>query len=340
VSDSRLAIKNWLDEPSSSYFDFRKDISRFHHLLPETPFKKIDPPTKAKSIAIVVTFNPDEFVLKNIALFLIEFETVYIVDNSPENRVSFLTSQFPTLSPTQVFYHGNQNGLAGALNLGIRNARKNHSDGWLFFFDQDTELKPNFVSAISEVLLSETQTDLWNSVYCSDYDDRRTQVSLPKESLQIVPTAITSGTFLRVEAIERIGPFIDEMFIDSLDHEFCLRARRFGFTIKLIRKQLMYHSLGELQLNQFLWKKNVRTHNHSPFRWYFFTRNFVFSCEENFPLSWKWILNYGKMILKTYAKALVYEEQKMRKTNAALLGLWDGNFLVFGRNHRRDLRKF
>ncbi len=42
---------------------------------------------------------------------------------------------------------------------------------------------------------------------------------------------ITSGSFVQLDILREIGGFKDELFIDSVDDEYCMRARDHGFAI-------------------------------------------------------------------------------------------------------------
>ncbi len=337
------AIREWLTQPSSSYFDFRGQISKRVITEPQPHAKDLALPKKLNSIAIVVTFNPDKIILQNLQKLAEIFENFIIIDNSPQSALNLISNSLPLVKNNLIIENKNKNGLAGALNLGIRKAISKFPNSWLFFFDQDSMLKSGFFENIERALSKETKQALGNTIYCCAFEHAES-FNVPhekndREDLTLVPTAITSGSFLWIKGIERIGLFIEEMFIDSLDHEFCLRAQRFGFKIKLIQKALIYHSLGEVKVNHFL-GRTLLTHNHAPFRWYFFTRNFIFSCAENYPLSKHWFFSYGKTLLKTYIKVLLFEENRFRKSKAALTGIIDGLWLVYGKNLKRKISKF
>ena len=47
--------------------------------------------------------------------------------------------------------------------------------------------------------------------------------------------AITSGSLMPVEIFDRCGWFEEDLIIDRVDDEYCLRVRSMGYTIALCR---------------------------------------------------------------------------------------------------------
>jgi rhamnosyltransferase len=85
-------------------------------------------------------------------------------------------------------------------------------------------------------------------------------------------TAITSGSIVRTDVFRRVGGFEEKLFIDCVDHEFCLRCRSHGLLVIEGRRQSMSHSLGETAVRK-LGSIPVPVSNHSATRRYYITRN-------------------------------------------------------------------
>jgi rhamnosyltransferase len=54
-------------------------------------------------------------------------------------------------------------------------------------------------------------------------------------SVQEVRLAISSGSLFNLTALQQIGWHNEKYFVDCVDYEFCVRARRYGFKIGLIK---------------------------------------------------------------------------------------------------------
>ncbi|MFE1601691.1 rhamnosyl transferase [Methylobacterium sp. ID0610] len=59
-----------------------------------------------------------------------------------------------------------------------------------------------------------------------------------------VSFAISSGSLIRREVLDAVGPFRADFFIDAIDTEWCLRARARGFSVWMAAGVPMTHALG------------------------------------------------------------------------------------------------
>ena len=102
-------------------------------------------------------------------------------------------------------------------------------------------------------------------------------------SWQEVKTTITSGSLVSLPAFGTIGPFREELFIDGIDFDYCLRARSLGFEIIITCKPLMQHGIGAATRHRLPWK-TTGTSNHLAIRRYYMSRNQLVLVREYF---WK-----------------------------------------------------
>jgi GT2 family glycosyltransferase len=79
----------------------------------------------------------------------------------------------------------------------------------------------------------------------------KSKVDRTKERFEEKLVVITSGNLLKVSAFERIGGFREDLFIDSVDFDFCLRLKKSGYRIMRCNQAILYHSLGERKEIQF-----------------------------------------------------------------------------------------
>ena len=136
-------------------------------------------------------------------------------------------------------------------------------------------------------------------------------------------TLITSGTLAPLSLFQNIGLFREDYFIDSVDHEFSLRARAHGYRLLISCRPLMQHSIGAgvghtSQLRQFL------SFNHSPARKYFIARNTVATATAYFLQEPAWALRQGWRLVSDLASILLFEREKRKKAKAFLVGVMHG----------------
>jgi GT2 family glycosyltransferase len=190
--------------------------------------------------------------------------SLLIYDNSP------LPHEPSASAPLKMRYvHDGQNaGLASAYNAALKQAQSEGST-WLLLLDQDTRLSPEYLDELlqtTQQFVTDTEIasivpKLWagTRLYSPEapflwqirkqFSDRHYAVDLgvtgiPKEPL----TAYNSGAALRVSALEEIGGFPEEFWLDYLDHAIFQRLRLHGCRLWVMRTVLQ-QNLSHMDLN-------------------------------------------------------------------------------------------
>ncbi|UBO72867.1 glycosyltransferase family 2 protein [Aeromonas rivuli] len=223
--------------------------------------------------SIIVTYNPNESNLTLLVNALISSGvTPIIVDNASKEDVS---------APCQLIKLDSNYGIAKAQNTGIKYALRQNAEA-IIFFDQDSSIADElFIKKLYQPILDKKAsitapvfTDLARgfiySIVDIDKHGKRTKYYPAIDDAPFkVSNVISSGTMVDVQALTEIGYMVDELFIDYVDTEWCLRAYNKGFDILVIPNARMTHSIGDktLKLGAFYVPK------HSPFRRYYRIRN-------------------------------------------------------------------
>ena len=225
------------------------------------------PYNKNNIACVVVIYNPDVSVARNIHTYINAVDHVYIVDNSempdfsmPERRTSF-----------SYVANGNNLGVAHALNQGAKMAIE---DGyaWLLTMDQDSTPAENMIAVMIDRLNS-MDTDMVGIV-SPVYNLQHKTATMDSESW-----VLTSGNLLNLSAYRLCGDFEEKLFIDHIDHEYCLRLRKHGYHIEICQNAFLAHELGDSLKSNFLFYRRAIV-QHSTLRWYYFLRNGLYvSCK-------------------------------------------------------------
>ena len=267
----------------------------------------------------VVFYNPDDSAVENILTYLPKLGRLYIVDNSD---TKFDVSIFSNINtPITYIYNGKNLGIASALNSGITAAG---IDGFklILTMDQDSkfcegdfELYLNSVAQFEDPLIG----------MVTPFHNVGLGSSKNKEKFTTILTAMTSGNILSISHFLAIGGFIENLFIDYVDHEFCLRLNKSN--IKVIQNNMvnLVHKLGDTKAKKMLFFSLSYT-NHNHIRRYFMTRNRLYVIKKylrHYPLL---CLRDFKDLFVEFAKILLFEENKLKKTKSIVLGIRD--FLI------------
>lgn len=110
---------------------------------------------------------------------------------------------------------------------------------------------------------------------------------MPGQEVVEADFVISSGSLMPVSVLDDIGPMDENLFIDHVDTEWCLRAQSKGYRLFGVPGARMVHTLGDSRKRiWFLRRRNVP--HHSPFRYYYILRNSILLQRRKYiPLKWR-----------------------------------------------------
>lgn len=283
----------------------------------------VPPPNIDNCICVMVTFNPDAAIRDRIDSILKAQLKLLIVDNSTQESARHYLNAVAQSLNVEIVSNNSNRGLGYALNQGFRYALM-HTYEWCIFFDQDTVVYPTFFQTLSACV-----SDCGNSaaLFGSNYNDSRGAGSRykrnEKENRTCIETktVITSGAMMPARFYQDLGGYREDYFIDSIDHEFCLRCRLHGIKVFLSTLVSQEHLLGDNRSKTWPLNKIPR---HASNRKYYIARNVV----ATIKLYWRheplWCF---KQIFRLAIELLVvifFEKDKRKKSRAFLKGIIDG----------------
>ena len=133
---------------------------------------------------------------------------------------------------------------------------------------------------------------------------------------------ISSGSFYPVSIFDEIGMFIEELFIDHVDTEWCLRAISHGYKIFGVSGVVMDHSLGEGDLS-FKFFKKFNHPTHKPFRLYYVVRNSL-KLYRLPHVTFKWISGDVIRLIRIFLIHAIFSPCRRKSIFWYVLGLLDG----------------
>lgn len=260
---------------------------------------------------VVVAYNPDETIIDNIHSYINNINKLFIVDNSEVINFSFINQ---IINHPNVFYidnHGNQ-GIAHALNSGAKKAIEMGYE-WLLTMDQDSSFDSNMLVKY---------LDCWNNYPDKDNVAVFSPVHnvLEYQTLSTVECnvvnkfhVITSGNIINLKAFNHLKGFNKALFIDEVDHEYCLRSKLAGYSIIEFSNILLKHNLGEPVSIQRHGQIIESTTHHSPKRFYYITRNRLYMWKTYRHLFPTLVGIQFINIMKTLIFPLIYHEKKTQR---------------------------
>ena len=297
-------------------------------ILNTSPNNNSDEILSNNSICGVFTaFNPDADFEKNVSIVSAQLKHIIIVDNSPNPRDMFVGQENIDVIKNRVNL-----GIAKALNIALESAISKKYK-WAITFDQDTIAHEGIVAKLIDIA---KRIDKYSklAVLGSNYINKISRgPGLPDyrpDNDYIEPnTVITAGSLMNLDIFKEIGEFREDFFIDNVDDEYCLRARKHGFYIYRTSEPLMDHIIGNPMQQELLGRK-PHSMNAPPFRYYYMTRNIIIMARLYGKFDKPWLIAALKTIGFHFTLALVTEPDKLKKVKMISKGIFDATFNRMG----------
>lgn len=259
-------------------------------------------------IAVVTLFNPKDDVLNNIRSYAPYVKELLLIDNSEvPSDLTLLKKEFNV----KVFCFYRNLGIAEALNLALKYAEKKEYR-WLLTMDQDScfnlEEIIKFITVFKEI--SHDNLAIFSPLHNSKMIKKNQIVNSSKNFV------MTSGNIIDVQKSLSIGGFDERLFIDEVDHDFCLRLKKEKY--KIIQNQNCYlnHTLGE----KCSLSKKTR---YSSKRLYYMVRNYLFLKKRHQNLFPAFFKERDRYLLKFFIKQILYSSKKKEHIKMLYLGVKD-----------------
>jgi GT2 family glycosyltransferase len=282
---------------------------------------------------VIVLYQPAAEFVDNMLHLSTACSHVVAVDNSPDpdqDLHALLRNR-----GLEVIWNGNQGGLAGAYNRGAETLLACGCEAF-FLLDQDSEVADSFFEKMLEAAaglgadefvmgpkIYEVKLDKFMPLLVpGKYLPKSVRIADRTSGLFPALGVISSGSMISAAAYRKIGRFSEEYFIEYLDGEYSLRARRAGVPIYLNAAVTLRQNFGNIRRHGKLFSTN-----HAAWRRYYAARNCVHcfrTYREYVGLHWL----SGLFVLQQLIMVLFFEAQKLKKLLALASGSVDG---VLGR---------
>jgi rhamnosyltransferase len=283
-----------------------------------------------KIAAVATAYHPDERLGAVVASALGACERVIVVDNTPDGAPTAAAGLAD--ERVTVLRSGENLGLAGGLNAGI--AALPADAEAVLFLDQDSVLPEDLVPALVALLESDRKIGVaaptpWDPAHDAGYDN----VAALRAEVSDRTDVITSGMLVRRRALEQVGGFREEFFVDFVDIDFCLRVRRVGWRIVQDQRLRLPHSLGDRRAHR-LGPLRLLVVHHPTWRQYWILRGASALGRENLLHEPLFSLKAAAFAASWLWRTAVFADNRAAQTSAALRGVVDG---LLGRVSRRYL---
>ncbi len=257
--------------------------------------------TKFSIASVTVAYNGAQVLPRHLDALMRQTQTIdeiVVVNNaSTDDTLNLLAARYPEITVLNLPENG---GVGGGLAAGLAYTALTKKYDWVWLFDQDSIPTSNGLELLLSGLVhldGKGDRAAILAPVCVNPETRMTCPGLswrsgrllptpadPNQPITLVDLVISSGSLIRREAVEAVGLPRADFFMDFVDYEHCLRLRRHGFEIAVVRDSLLHHVLGEPSTFNILGRTKYWT-DHVPWREYYMTRNEIFTIWQYYP---KW----------------------------------------------------
>ena len=270
------------------------DLTKDEVLYPKV--SSLEKVREVKIGAVVVVYHPDDSVVDNIKTYADDLEIVYVHDNS-EIKNEVFEKELKKFSNVIYNFPGENQGLCVPFNKFYNMAVKQGID-WMITFDQDSAASAGMVEKMRKFVESAECKDtigiISPTVNELDYSD------IKQDSLYTYyDVVIQSGAMHRISMMGQVGSYNEDLFIDMVDWDYCVRCRAKGYHIIRLNNAVLLHNQSDNNIGKnFINGKMLYSNKFSPDRYYYICRNALYSYSKYYETD----PVYGLVCLNTKKK--------------------------------------
>lgn len=272
--------------------------------------------------AVIITYNTGNEFSKNVLSLKKHVGEVIVVDNgSNKETLSMLRGLKEEITLIEL----NENkGIAYALNRGIEYAVNNDFQ-WVLTLDHDSTVSDSMISNMLSVYNSIDESEKEKIVMLTPKHVEEKQIDVVSKSQEnkweYVLTEITSGALTKADFYKN-ELYDEKLFIDLVDHDYCLRINSMGYKIIRVNSAILIHNLGE-SIQKKILGITITPTNHSALRRYYMSRNRKYIWNKYRGTFKEWVIKDKIRFLNEIVKIIAFEDEKLNKLKMIKLGLND-----------------
>ena len=186
---------------------------------------------------------------------------------------------------------------------------------WVITLDQDSVMQPGTLCEYAKY------TDMKEvGIISPRIEDRNMgrQYTLKDNGTEFIELCITAGNLVKLSAWQSVGGFSEELFIDGVDFDFCMKIRENGYKILRTNNIFLLQEIGHGVSIRLPFHKQISILNHSPLRLYYIARNYLYIGSKHHQR-----LHWSYEVAKRFLIVLFFEKNKWQKLQYMLTGIND-----------------
>lgn len=280
--------------------------------------------------AVIVTFNRVDTLKTALAHILaqtVKPASILVADNNSTDGTRQYLAGIDGKDNIKCLYLPSNSGSAGAIADAMRYGMENGQYDYFWILDDDTFYEPKAL----EDLLQHSQAGGFDLLGLHGALIRfgKKKPLLPDRQLQPADYALIDGALIRTEAIRKAGVVDAIFFMMCDDHEYCMRLRKHGCTIGVLKSGAD---------NRLYLGGQGRFTKATLWRGYYSSRNHLIIVKRYF--SFTALFGYITMQAKLITAAAIFAPDRFQRVRLRLYGIWHGLIGVDGKTLDPQTMKF
>lgn len=232
-------------------------------------------------VAVISAFRPGEALVEHCARLAPQVDRIVVVDDgSGETAIPVLARL--EAAGTVVVRQPENLGIGAAINRGFEAAGElERAPEFVVTFDQDSQVPEGFVDALVDEFDRADAAGLKVGMVAPEFFSLTPQTRMQQTRGFLEAYApIQSGLLMPLSVIGALGPQRADYFIDLVDTEYYLRARRAGYEAVCVPGLVLPHGFGHRLYVHAFGRRLVKRDGSprmvavsTPFRYYYRLRN-------------------------------------------------------------------
>lgn len=281
--------------------------------------------------AVVTAFGSGTSLVTACTSLADQTDLVVVVDDGspdPDEHVLALCAATGAV----IVRHRTNRGVAAALNTGVAELRERLGGRMthVITLDQDSVLPPGYVAALLAAEREARATGLRVAMTGPGAAGRVRPAASGGDGVVLSREPIQSGLLVRIDALDEIGPFAEELFIDGVDTDLYLRALSLGMVAVAAPEVRLDHALGSVHRTAVAGSRGIV--HAAPFRYYYIARNRVHLVRRHGRRAARWAVGAVLRDVRHLAVVTLLVPGRVERLRQTAAGLRDG---LHGRVGRR-----
>lgn len=280
---------------------------------------------KNNYLLVFITYNPNSEIIDTLRA-VSSFDCL-VIDNS-EKKTIWLEKECNQGLSLCLYWSRDNIGIAEALNEAAKYAL-DFGYSHIVSLDQDSAITVNILNRlIDKLIILSSQYKI--ATLSPKHILSNVTMNISADDISDDIFGLQSANFIDLKIWQKICGFNENLFIDMVDTEYYIRAKLLGYRCITCNNIHMEHQVGEDVKEIKIFGKYIRAFNHSPIRKYYQARNFMYvymkyrkQCPE--------VLYFLKVLVTIPPTILLFEQNKIRKLQYFLKGLWHWKIKKMGK---------